>query len=145
MILITQLSFAYANDRGVQRPKIPLLVSASGFRTRILGLLDSGSDYVMFPKHIAEVVGIRLSGKTEEADGIGGTIHCRSGLATVTVTKGGTSKTIRNMRIRVPTEENGIDEILLGRIPFFRHFKIEFNENGKRIILKPVRNPQRGN
>jgi len=105
-----------------------------------LGLIDSGSDYVLFPKSIAEAVGISLKGKIEEADGIGGRIKCRSGLATVKVRKGGVSKIIRNMRIHVPLSNcSGLDEILLGRNPFFKFFKIEFNENARRVVLKPVR------
>lgn len=136
---ITQFSFAYVGEHGFYRPKIPIIVSVGGYRTKILGLLDSGSDYVLFPKQLAEALGIKLSSRAAEADGIGGKIECKSGLATVTVQKGKESKTIRNMRIRVQTGDSGIDEILLGRIPFFTHFRIEFNENGKRVVLRPVR------
>jgi predicted aspartyl protease len=116
------------------------VLSAAGFRTKILGLIDSGSDYVLFPRHIADALGIKLSKKTEEADGIGGRVKCRSGLVSVTVTKGRNSKIIKNMRIRIQEDGScGIDEILLGRIPFFKYFKIEFNENARRVRLKPVR------
>jgi len=141
VVSITQLSFPYIREHGIHRPKIPITISVAGFQTQILGLIDSGSDYVLFPKSIAEALGIKLTNRTEEADGIGGKIKCKSGLATVIVRKGRNSKILRNMRIRVQTDACSIDEILLGRTPFFKHFKIEFNENAKRVVLKPVRRP----
>ena len=63
------------------------------------GLLDSGSDFVLFPKDIAEAVGIKLTGRVEKADGIGGPVQCRSGLATITLRKGTQTKILRNIRI----------------------------------------------
>ena len=143
-MLITQLSFPYIEDHGFYRPKVPVILSASGIKTKVLGLLDSGSDYVLIPKGVAEAVGISVKGREEESDGIGGRITCRSGIATITVRKGKVSKTIRNMRVRVPVSgESDFDEILLGRIPFFKFFKIEFNENARRVVLKPVRRAQK--
>ena len=41
-------------------------------KTEVAGLLDSGSDYVMFPKDIAKAVGIRLTGREQTASGVGG-------------------------------------------------------------------------
>jgi len=115
VVSIPQLSFPYIREHGIHRPKIPITISVAGFQTKLLGLIDSGSDYVLFPKNIAEALGIRLTSRIEEADGIGGRIKCKSGLATVIVRKGRDSKIIRNMRIRVPTNNDcGIDEILLG-------------------------------
>ena len=139
-MLITELSFPYTENHGFYRPKIPVVLSASGLKTRVLGLLDSGSDYVLIPEGVAEAVGIDVKGREEKANGVGGRIKCRSGLATVTVRKGKVSKTIRNMRVHVPVSgDSEFDEVLLGRIPFFKFFKIEFNENAKRVVLKPVR------
>ena len=138
---IPSLSYRYIKEHGLLRPKIPIIVSAGELRTEVAGLIDSGSDFVLFPKDIAEAVGITLTKKVDEADGVGGRIRCRSGLATITLQKGKTKKILTNMKIFVQTDEGGIDEILLGRIPFFEHFRIEFNENAKRVKLTPNRRP----
>jgi len=118
-------------------------VSVNNYRTEFLGLIDSGSDYVMFPMEIAEAAGIELKGKEEEAGGVGGKIKCKSGLATIILRKGGKmEKALPNMRIHVQIDRSGgIDEILLGRNPFFRFFTIEINENARRVRLKPNRRP----
>ncbi len=139
---MTNLNYKYVLERGFCRPKIPVLVSVEGNQTEVMGLIDSGSDFVLFPKDIAEAVGIKLTGKEEEADGVGGRIKCKSGLATLTLRRGNQVKRLRNTRIHVlMDEESGIDEILLGRNNFFKHFKIEFNENAKRVKLVPTRRP----
>ena len=136
-------SFPYVKEHGgIPRPKIPIIISVGGLRSEVAGLIDSGSDYVLFPKAIAEAIGIKLTGRTEEADGVGGKIECKSGIATIILRKGKNSKILTNMRIHVQTKtDTGIDEILLGRNPFFKYFIIEFNENANRVRLTPIRRP----
>lgn len=143
MVWITTLSFPYIKEHGFYRPKIPIIISVANFKTQLYGLIDSGSDYVLFPKEIAEAVGIKLTSKTEEANGIGGKIKCKSGLATIIIKRGEKSQRLRNMRIHVQIEKSGIDEILLGRDPFFKYFKIEINENSRRVRLIPNRRPRK--
>ncbi|MCD6495649.1 MAG: retropepsin-like domain-containing protein [Candidatus Aenigmarchaeota archaeon] len=143
---MTNLNYRYILERGFYRPKIPILISVGGHQTEVMGLIDSGSDFVLFPKDIAEAVGINLTGKEEEADGIGGRVKCKSGLATLTLRRGSITKRLRNMRIHVLMDDrSGIDEILLGRNNFFKHFKIEFNENAKHVKLIPTRSPLKTN
>ncbi len=140
MILITVISFPYVRERGFYRPKIPIIISVDGHRTEVLGLIDSGSDFVLFPKEIAEAVGIDVKGKEKEAEGLGGKIRYRNGVATITLKKDNISKILRNMRIHIQTDNFAdLDEIILGRDPFFKYFTIEFNENKKRIRLIPNR------
>lgn len=141
MINIPSFSYQYVKERGIHRPKIPIILSAGNFKTEIVGLIDSGSDYILFPKAIADAVGIKLSKKTEKADGIGGQVNCKSGVATIILKKGNLTKKLTNIRIHVLIDDVGIDEVLLGRIPFFKYFTIEFKENSKRIRLIPIRRP----
>ena len=139
VVCIASSSFPYIEERGVHRPKIPVIISIGGLKSEVAGLIDSGSDFVLFPKDIAEAIGIEVIGKTKEADGVGGKITCRTGLAGIILKRGSLSKRIPNMRIHVQTTaESGIDEILLGRDPLFKYFKIEFNENAKRVRLTPI-------
>lgn len=141
MVNITDFSYSYVKEHGFYRPKIPVIVSAGGLKTEVVGLIDSGSDYVLFPREIADAVGIELRKKSEEAQGIGGKIKVRSGLVTITLKKGTRSKILQNMMIHVQEDERGIDEILLGRDPFFKYFKIEFDDNSRRVVLRPNRRP----
>jgi len=139
-------SFGYIKEKGISRPKIPFLVNANGVETETAGLIDSGSDFILIPKDIADTMGIELSGSIEEADGIGGKIHLRIGIVTIIIKKRG-KKILRNVKIHIPIDEKiqsdeneKFDEILLGRDPFFKYFlKVEFNENKKRVRLIPNR------
>lgn len=139
VINIPGFSYPYVRERGIYRPKIPIIISAGNFKTEVVGLIDSGSDYILFPKSIAEAVGIKLSEKTEKADGIGGQVDCKSGIATIILKKEKLIKKLTNIRIYILIDGCGIDEVLLGRIPFFKYFTIEFKENSKRIRLLPIR------
>jgi len=136
---VPALSFRYIEERNIWRPKIPFLIRADGIETEAAGLVDSGSDFVLIPKDIADAIGIKLSRRTEDADGVGGKIKLRIGRASV-IFQNGAKRMLRNIEIRVPEKECGFDEILLGRMPFFSYFKtIEFDENQKRIRLIPNR------
>ena len=51
----------------------------------------------------------------------------------VTITVGDCK--IRMMEVNIQISDSIFDEILIGRIPFFKHFLIEIDENKKRVIL----------
>ena len=125
---MASLSYRYVKEDGIYRPKIPIIISVDGVKTEVVGLIDSGSDFVLFPREIAEAVGIKLSRKIDKADGIGGQIRCRSGLATIILKKGNIIKRLTNMKIYVQIDENGIDEILLGRTPFFNILRLNLTK-----------------
>jgi len=113
VITIPDISFQYLIERGFYRPKIPLVLSVGELKTEVVGLIDSGSDYVLFPKDIAEAVGIKLSKRIEKAEGVGGQVRCKSGVATITLKKGKYFKKLTNMRIYVLLDDCGVDEILI--------------------------------
>ena len=139
---MSSFSFRYIEERGIWRPKIPLLFNAKGIETELVGLIDSGSDFIIIPKDIADALGIELSKKTEDADGVGGPIKLKTGRVNIVLFKKGLMKRVmRNIEVRVPVNEKcGFDDILLGRKPFFEYFKtIEFDENLKRVKLVPNR------
>jgi len=136
------MSFQYVEENGFHRPKVPFTITANGNTTETVGLVDSGSDFVLLPAGIARALGITLSRKKETAGGVGGEISFKTGLATMTVRKGNKKKVMRQIKVRVHSEDEGsqeFDEILLGRDPFFKYFKIEFDENAKKVRLHPNR------
>ena len=129
------LSFKYVEEKGFYRPKIPFYISAGGNVTKTVGLLDSGSDFVVIPQDIAEALGIKMAKGIEEGDGIGGSIKLKTGTATIIVGEGPDKRTLRKIKIRITIDGN-MDDILLGRAPFFNFFQcIEFNEIRKRVKL----------
>lgn len=141
-----RFSYRYKKERYVSgyvfRPRIPVRLSHNGTGLDTIGLLDSGSDTLSIPLFMAESLGMKLSRKKEKVQGIGGPVEVRHGILNITVeSKARQGKrirrhTIRSARVVVPVVDNEeIDDVLIGRIPFFQHFKITFDENAKRVTL----------
>lgn len=135
-----KFSFPYIDEKGYKRPKIPIIINYKGSRIETLGLLDSGSDLTIFPKDVAEALGMNLSGNKTEIKGIGGSIESITENVSITVDNRKEKVTIPSMNVRVSTSKDSpIRDILIGRMPFFEYFDIEFKENAKRVIMKKIR------
>ena len=120
----------------IKSPSIPIILIGSKQRFEFIALLDSGADLSIIPKDVAELLGLNLSGKQEEARGIGGKVPA--------------IQTNINMEIGKPHERyifsipfkvilNGEDEeipIILGRSGFFDKFIITFNQKEEKVVLK---------
>jgi len=100
------------------------------------GLIDSGADFTLIPKDLADFLGLKL-GKGETTAGIGGSAKVRNSKMNLT---------IKNQRERYNLEipvlilmENYADvPILLGRNGFFDNFHINFRQDEEKITLKKV-------
>jgi predicted aspartyl protease len=57
-------------NKTILRPKIPITLSHNGKKLTVLGLLDSGSDFIMIPKQIADFLDVPYSKKEEIVKGI---------------------------------------------------------------------------
>lgn len=139
-----KFSFRYKKEKDasgyIYRPKIPLLLSNNGKCLEIMGLLDSGSDTLSIPSFIARYLGIKLSPRKQKVQGIGGPVEVRYGLVNVTVRSKMKKHIIRGAKVAVPfNDDDQIDDIIIGRIPFFWHFRITFDENARRVILLKAR------
>jgi len=71
------LNFKYKKvSDDISRPIIPLNIRmGDGSLVKVAGLLDSGSDVILIPKDIAEMLGIPLGKSTNEIDGVGGRVN----------------------------------------------------------------------
>ena len=136
-----KLSFRYTpariNDFLIFRPMIPLILRKDERHLSTIGLLDSGSDFILIPKEIAEYLELELSGN-DEAEAIGGTIETKKSVISLTVSDGKNNIYLQNIPVEVLMQD-GLKEVIIGRIPFFSEFDILFKENSKRIELLRTR------
>lgn len=145
MAIRLAISFPYKLDKVgdgfVIRPKIPITLSHNGKSIDVIALIDSGSDISSIPKGLAEFLGLDLSGKTYEIEGIGGKkIEVVNAFVNLTIRKGSEVCRIGQLPIKVPIkEEYQTEDIILGRDTFFDEFIITFKQNEKRIILEKIR------
>lgn len=123
----------------IRRPIIPLQFNLKdGTPVTVAGLLDSGSDVILIPKDIAESLELNISKKTNEIDGVGGKVKVAKSRIRVRLDDGKRVYRIpHTLEVNVQLSGNVFDDILIGRVPFFEEFIIEFNENAKRVRLRP--------
>lgn len=136
-----KLSFKYKKvSNQIHRPIIPLQVALNdGTHVTITGLLDSGSDVILIPREIAESLGLNVGKKITEIDGIGGRVKVAKSRIRATLHDG--RRTVRiphGLEVNVQLSGVVFDDVLIGRIPFFEEFIVEFNEGAKRIKLTPA-------
>lgn len=119
------------------RPKIPLRISYNGRTLSVLGLLDSGSDFIVIPRGVADDLRLKIGKKKEVGIGVGGTIKMNYSLANIVIEDKKEKHLIRRIPVHIPLSKHfGIDELIIGREPFFEEFDITFCRNSNRILLK---------
>ena len=124
------------NNTEIKSPSIPLTLWGRGQRFEFIALLDSGADISVVPKEVAELLGLNLNGKTEEARGIGGKVP--SVQTDINIELG---KPHEKYSFSIPVKIILKDDeeefpILLGRAGFFDKFVIIFDQKEEKIILK---------
>ena len=96
-------------------------------------LLDSGASFTMLPLPLADVLGVDLAGAREMVvrgiEGPGVSVR----LAEITLRIGEVELTIPCL---FSSKEDA--PLLLGRMGFFSHFNITFDNRRKRIVLEPI-------
>ncbi|MBU2577165.1 MAG: aspartyl protease family protein [Nanoarchaeota archaeon] len=118
---------------GEKKPTIPVEFKLeSGGYIEVMCLVDSGSDVVVLPKGIAELLNLNL-GEESNSLGIGGEVPVRLSRASFRIKKEHGYHTLT-----VPVEVFNTDNIpvLLGRQGFFDKFKVTIDERDKKVILK---------
>ncbi len=119
-------------------PVVPLTLVGSADTILAEGILDSGSDTIALPQHMAEILGLPLLGK-EPAAGIGGMVW--SATSTMKLRFG---REAEHYEFLVPCKVmlTGQDfPVLLGQEGFFDKFKILFNFPQKKFSLERVEEP----
>jgi len=122
------LSFRFLKESIKQniilRPKIPVRISYNGKSILVLGLLDSGSDFIVIPEGVAQYLKLKIGKKKEVGIGIGGAIKMKRSFANITIEGKREKHILRRVPVHIPSGElGGMDEIIIGREPFFQEFR----------------------
>ncbi|MBI3623559.1 aspartyl protease family protein [Candidatus Pacearchaeota archaeon] len=124
------------NDIEIKSPSIPVMLSGTGTKYQFIALLDSGADVSVIPKEVAELLGLDLNKRKEEARGIGGIVPAIQTNMNIEL---GKPHEMYSFNIPVKVVLSEIDEeipVLLGRAGFFDKFVISFDQKEERVTLK---------
>ena len=114
--------------------KIPVYLRTKAGYQRLLFLLDTGADFTMLPKHIAEWLDIDLTTLPQERScGIEGGkgVAVWAGKIQVKICQ-------YELEIRCLFSDNEACPYILGRADLFAHFNILFNNTKGKIILTKI-------
>lgn len=115
--------------------EIPVsLLTKNGYQS-VIFLLDTGADFTMLPKHVAEWLGIDLTSCPQHRSyGIEGSKGVR-----VWVTKIHIKICTHELEIRCLFSENEACPYIIGRADIFSHFSILFDNNDRKIKLAKIK------
>ena len=120
----------------IKSPSIPVTLWGKGQRFEFIALLDSGADLSVIPKDVGELLGLDLTGKKEEARGIGGKVPAVQTDMNLEIGKPHERYTL-NIPVKVILSEKDEEiPIILGRAGFFDKFIITLNQKEEKVILK---------
>mgnify|MGYP001592534256 FL=1 len=115
-------------DTEIKSPSIPVILSGKGNKYQFIALLDSGADLSVIPREVAELLGLDLNKKEEEARGIGGIVPAIQTNMNIEL---GKPHEMYSFNIPVKVILSDVDEeipVLLGRAGFFDKFVISFDQ-----------------
>jgi len=125
----------------IRRPIIPVTLSSmAGMSMDVEAIIDSGSDGAIITKDMADALQVVLGKKTEEI-GLGGEkMRVVLGHVRLAVTDGRETVRLMDVPVNVPIEGGAeLEEMIIGREPFFRDFNVTFQQNSNSIILERAR------
>jgi hypothetical protein len=125
----------------IRLPLLHVRLSHADASLRTIGLVDSGSTTTFIPLELAEMLSLPIE-KEEQAVGAGGRFQNTIRKVNISLLKGVRTPvaTFRNFPAYVPTEEDRIPYVVLGRDSIFRKFDVIFRERQQRVLLKTPRN-----
>lgn len=120
----------------IRVPTIPVTLKSNGEQLKIVAMVDSGSDLLIIPKGIAEILKLKLDeNKKEQVVGLGGGVDSYDTTVTITIPYEHESVAlIAHARI-VLTD---VIPPLLGRKGFFERFEVTINEREKFVKIKDL-------
>jgi|SRR3989338_11537053 len=127
-----------SNKTNDKTPSIPMTLSGSATKFDFTVLIDSGADVSAVPKHVAELIGLNISGEKEEAFGIGGAVPAVESKMHLEF-----GKSHERYSFDIPVKVILADcdfPPLIGRNGFFDKFVISFKQSEEKIELKAVAN-----
>ena len=121
-------------EQEARRPVVPININGYGFT----GLVDSGSDAIVVPIEIAEVLDIKIKDKAEIGMLDGTKVGCGVGVVDLEFGKRHESHKF-SCKVLIAKSPKGV---ILGRNCFFENFKICFEEDKEIVSFKKI-NPLR--
>lgn len=118
----------------VKTPSIPVLLSGVDESFQIVALLDSGADVSVISKDLAELLKLDLKKDVRKSFGIGGPVNSVESEVKLTIEKDHEKYSFK-IPLLVILDEYSLPP-LLGRNGFFNHFKISFDQENQKVILK---------
>src|SRR3989338_5433901 len=118
----------------VKTPSIPILISGKTESFQVIALLDSGADVSVISKDMAELLGMNLDKESHKSFGIGGAVNSISSNIKIVVEKGHERYSL-NIPVLVILDEYSFPP-LLGREGFFDYFKVTFEQQNQKVLLK---------
>ncbi len=119
-------------------PMVNIVLTHKGICFHTVALVDSGATSTFIPLCLSKELGIELKVKNDHVTGAGGNFSAYiTKIENLKVIKGQTTLTeFNNLIIRVPSKEDGIPFIILGRDSIFRRFSIRFDEHKQELHLQ---------
>lgn len=138
--MLMKLSFKYKEIpskeklSSIKRPIIPVMFSHDDKSITLEAIIDSGSDFILITKEVADILGLSL-GKEISTVGIAGTLgKTVQSHVNLTITDDKNTERFNSVMIEVMVEGGEeLEEMIMGRIPIFSEFDINFRENSNRI------------
>jgi predicted aspartyl protease len=128
---LTELQFQYKDY-----PLIPIILTHKDKDTPFIdALLDSGGDFIVIPKAIAQYLELPLC-NASRVDTAGGATKLYTTKVKMTMSDGEHSTVYDDLEIHVSTR-NDIP-VLIGRYPIFEDYEIIFRKYQDKLILNPV-------
>ena len=119
---------------GPLKPAVPLIIHGPKNGLTTPGLVDSGADTTLFPAPFAASLGIDLEADFQEASG-----STAGGETVQYVYEPGLEVEIQAMGMRIPVVaalNPALPIVLLGRLDFFSHFRVLFDERAQVFTLE---------
>ena len=141
---ITLRYINYGDPTTNQTYKLPMVnvkLIHKDLTLKTTALIDSGATTNFLPRELAEILLVELTGEHRDVVGAGGqfvSISSIVGKCQLIKNQNSIFDEFVNLPINVPTDEQTLPYMVLGRDSIFRHFTIRFMENDEKIFLRRV-------
>jgi hypothetical protein len=105
--------------------------------TETIALVDSGATKTLLPHEIGEILGLEYEERVFPTEGAGGRFDTKAAkLRTLQLLKNVSAfSTWQNVTVLVPTRDDILPYVILGRDYVFKRFDITFHENRQKLTL----------
>ena len=141
-ITIRYISYRYSDPSTEIQHKLPMihvLITHKGKDLATTALVDSGATGTFFPKELAEILDLDLTGQTHRTIGANGsfeTVPSLIGKCSLVKGKSRAFENFTNLRVSVPVDPNTLPYMVFGRDSIFQKFNITFQEKNEKIVLR---------